>query len=289
MTADRPATDPRHDHDLPGHKAHECRICGNWTEGAAPRAEGLESAIRAEVGPWFDEGHEAGRIDPQVLADRILARLSRPSVTEPDLRAALYRIHDLYMEWSAGNVDDPWETIRGMDQAASEALAASPSVPPSEPPDTDAALRTADVLWSALSDRLEPEERIGYGRLYEQMYSWMLDRAEAAQAAAPRAEGQRVGINGRHIHAAGITDLERCEECRRAASPSVPPGEREGLDPRGDLAIEAVDRIQRAVLMKGRVASDGTLVTTEVIESEARAAIRDFHDRSARLSGERGE
>lgn len=44
--------------------------------------------------------------------------------------------------------------------------------------DTDTALRTADVLWSALRDRLEPEEHIGYGRLYEQMYSWMLDRAQ---------------------------------------------------------------------------------------------------------------
>lgn len=63
--------------------------------------------------------------------------------------------------------------------------------PATEPrTDTDTALRTADVLWSALRDRLEPEEHIGYGRLYEQMYSWMLDRAEAAQGATPRAEGR---------------------------------------------------------------------------------------------------
>ena len=51
----------------------------------------------------------------------------------------------------------------------------------------------------------------------------------------------------------------------------------EALDPRGNRAIEAIDRIQRAILMKGRVASDGTLITTEVIEAEAREAIRDFH------------
>ena len=44
--------------------------------------------------------------------------------TENPEREALYRIHDLYMEWSAGNVDDPWKTIKAMDKAASDALAA---------------------------------------------------------------------------------------------------------------------------------------------------------------------
>jgi hypothetical protein len=53
------------------------------------------------------------------------------------------------------------------------------------PTDTDTALRTADALWSALYDRLEPEERIGYGRLYEQMYSWMLARAASQERPQP--------------------------------------------------------------------------------------------------------
>jgi len=39
--AERLAPSPAADiHDLPGHKAHECRICGQWTERAA--AEGSE-------------------------------------------------------------------------------------------------------------------------------------------------------------------------------------------------------------------------------------------------------
>jgi hypothetical protein len=49
-------------------------------------------------------------------------------------------------------------------------------------------------------------------------------------------------------------------------------------DPRGNAAIEAIERIQRAIHMKDREASDGTLVTAAVIVQEAREAIRDFHN-----------
>jgi hypothetical protein len=49
-------------------------------------------------------------------------------------------------------------------------------------------------------------------------------------------------------------------------------------DPRGNAAIEAIGRIQRAIHMKDREASDGTLVTAAVIVQEAREAIREFHN-----------
>lgn len=35
------APPPADIHDLPGHKAHECRICGQWTERAAAEGSGL--------------------------------------------------------------------------------------------------------------------------------------------------------------------------------------------------------------------------------------------------------
>jgi hypothetical protein len=49
-------------------------------------------------------------------------------------------------------------------------------------------------------------------------------------------------------------------------------------DPRGNAAIEAIGRIQRAIHMKGREASDGILVTADLIVQEAREAIQDFHN-----------
>jgi len=61
----------------------------------------------------------------------------------------------------------------------------------------------------------------------------------------------------------------------RAEARAIPPS----LDPRGPQAIEAIDRIQRAVLMMGRKASDGRLVTESVVVDEVREALRDFHAR----------
>jgi hypothetical protein len=62
---------------------------------------------------------------------------------------------------------------------------------------------------------------------------------------------------------------------RRADHPTRSP---DSPDPRGNAAIEAIERIQRAIHMKDREASDGTLVTAAVIVQEAREAIREFHN-----------
>jgi hypothetical protein len=51
-----------------------CPDCGCTDEREAGSTDALRAACREEVGPWFDESHEAGRFDPQVLADRIIAR-----------------------------------------------------------------------------------------------------------------------------------------------------------------------------------------------------------------------
>jgi hypothetical protein len=68
-------------------------------------------------------------------------------------------------------------------------------------------------------------------------------------------------------------DNWRCDETcdHPTRSPDSP-------DPRGNAAIEAIERIQRAIHMKDREASDGTLVTAAVIVQEAREAIREFHN-----------
>jgi hypothetical protein len=68
------------------------------------------------------------------------------------------------------------------------------------------------------------------------------------------------------------------------AMPSVWPRSPDSPDPRGNAAIEAIGRIQRAIHMKDREASDGTLVTAAVIVQEAREAIRDFHNAPPRSS-----
>lgn len=69
---------------------------------------------------------------------------------------------------------------------------------PATAADTDTALRTADVLWSHLRTFLTPEAEPGWAVLYEQMYAWMLDEAEARAATPPALDVERLAeTNGK--------------------------------------------------------------------------------------------
>lgn len=57
-------------------------------EGAAAPAyrEALREAVRATVGPWFDEGYDNGRLNADVLANRILAAVDGATPAPPAVR-----------------------------------------------------------------------------------------------------------------------------------------------------------------------------------------------------------
>jgi hypothetical protein len=75
-------------HDLPGHKAHECRICGNWTDAgpAGIDVERLAEFFHEEYWAEANEPHwpreQADATDCEVCwssAAKLHARLSRES------------------------------------------------------------------------------------------------------------------------------------------------------------------------------------------------------------------
>jgi hypothetical protein len=113
------------------------------------------------------------------------------------------------------------------------------------PTDTDTALRTADALWSALYDRLEPEERIGYGRLYEQMYSWMLARAASQERPQPDLWDDIYGEDGTAAQLSAppeqmseadrrILETSRSGVAQERPQPVTPPG----IDPETGMRYE---------------------------------------------------
>lgn len=52
------------------------------TPARSDAGDGLAEAVRASVGPWFDDGYENGRLDPETLTAAILARLAKDPTDE---------------------------------------------------------------------------------------------------------------------------------------------------------------------------------------------------------------
>ena len=146
------------------------------------------------------------------------------------------------------------------------------------PPDHEKAIELLHALVNEVGAEPIEDNRARRLGAWIEARNWLdslTNFSRAAQgAAAPPTEGP-------HLHST-VGELIACHTRtfeRAAQGAAAPP------DPRGNAAIEAIGRIQRSIHMEGRVASDGTLVTSEAIVEEAREAIKDFHDRAARLEG----